>query len=149
VWSSRGDFVVRANGELGMVNLSYWRKAAMKQLKLCHIILVGALAMLALTASAQADSMAPPHGTPTTKLAPASQQQDVGPRKPVYAAKHHAAKRTAKAHKARHVRHNAVPSNQSESAYRAALRQCVEGLPAHRDGCLDDTIARFGRAWGE
>ena len=31
-----------------------------------------------------------------------------------------------------------------EPAYRAALRQCVEGPQARRDGCMDDAIARFG-----
>jgi hypothetical protein len=38
----------------------------------------------------------------------------------------------------------AMGASDREPAYRAALRQCVEGPQARRDGCIDDAIARFG-----
>jgi len=34
----------------------------------------------------------------------------------------------------------------SDSAYRAALRRCVEGPQGQRQSCLDDAIARFSRS---
>jgi hypothetical protein len=38
----------------------------------------------------------------------------------------------------------AMGASDRQPAYRAALRQCVEGPQARRDGCMDDAIARFG-----
>jgi hypothetical protein len=38
----------------------------------------------------------------------------------------------------------AMGASDREPAYRAALRRCVEGPQARRDGCMDDAIARFG-----
>jgi hypothetical protein len=38
----------------------------------------------------------------------------------------------------------AMGASDREPAYRAALRQCVEGPQARRDGCIDEAIARFG-----
>ena len=37
-------------------------------------------------------------------------------------------------------------ASSSETAYRLALRQCVEGPMGRRDSCLDDAIARYGRS---
>jgi hypothetical protein len=56
----------------------------------------------------------------------------------------------ATAHHASHAKHKHMaaesPGSTQEAAYRTALKQCVEGPVAHRDGCLDKTIAQFGRS---
>ncbi len=59
--------------------------------------------------------------------------------------KHH-----AMAHHETHAKHKHMATGPSvsnqEDAYRSALKGCVAGTPAQRDGCLDNTIARFGRS---
>jgi hypothetical protein len=56
---------------------------------------------------------------------------------------HHATKQ----HKAMHARPRSEPTvSGEESAYRTALRHCVEGQAAQRDRCLDDAISRYGRS---
>ena len=46
--------------------------------------------------------------------------------------------------------HKAMPEASNETsgdtAYRSALRSCVEGPAAQRDTCLDSAIARYGRS---
>jgi len=63
-----------------------------------------------------------------------------------------AAKKHHKHHASSHGSHAqqrsmgaASPMNTGQMGYQAALRQCVEGPAARRDGCLDDAIARYGR----
>ena len=58
--------------------------------------------------------------------------------------KHH-----VKAHDHKHAMHKsatAASTGKQETAYRAALRNCVAGPAAQRESCLDDSIARFGRS---
>ena len=58
--------------------------------------------------------------------------------------KHH-----VKAHHNEHARRQsttAASTGNQETAYRAALRNCVAGPAAQRDSCLDNSIARFGRS---
>lgn len=59
--------------------------------------------------------------------------------------KHH-----AMAHHETHAKHRHIGAGSAgsyqEEAYRNALKNCVAGAPSQRDGCLDDTIARFGRS---
>lgn len=38
------------------------------------------------------------------------------------------------------------PGSVQDTAYGNALRHCVEGQAGQRDSCLDNAIARFGRA---
>jgi len=57
--------------------------------------------------------------------------------------RHHAA-----SHNSSHTNHKHVASattgGDQETAYRAALKSCVEGPAAQRDNCLDDAIVRYG-----
>lgn len=56
----------------------------------------------------------------------------------------------ATAHHTSHAKHRHMaaesPGGTQETEYRTALKRCVEGPVAHRDGCLDSTIAQFGRS---
>ena len=54
------------------------------------------------------------------------------------------------AHHQAHAKHAHMAASSAigtqETAYRTALKNCVSGPTGQRDGCLDDTIARFGRS---
>lgn len=56
----------------------------------------------------------------------------------------------ATAHHKTHAKHKrmatASPASNQDTAYHAALKHCVAGPAGQRESCLDDTIARFGRA---
>jgi hypothetical protein len=56
----------------------------------------------------------------------------------------------ATAHHKTHAKHKqmatASPTSNQDTAYHAALKHCVAGPAGQRESCLDDTIARFGRA---
>jgi hypothetical protein len=108
------------------------------------------LSMLALSAASQTPSgsasqaavaagkTAAPAAT-TTAGAPKSGMAPAG------AAKGH----HAKVHHTSHAGHENTAMRSAgkagETAYRAALRHCVAGPAAQREGCLDSTIVRFGR----
>jgi hypothetical protein len=117
---------------------------------LTQSVLAIGMAVLALNAGAQT----------TVGNAPGSAAVTSTGQAPTSAAhkhhKHHKRDMNHKHHKHHHdVSHHdssrssgrtagAMGASDREPAYRAALRQCVEGPQARRDGCIDDAIARFG-----
>lgn len=108
------------------------------------LALAFALGTLAFAASAQ-QATTPPSGS-----APAAQSQPApaAASKSTMGAMKHGAKTHATAKKAHHASHkmSMSESNNADSAYRAALRQCVTGPTSQRDSCLDQAIERYGRA---
>jgi hypothetical protein len=59
--------------------------------------------------------------------------------------KHHATTHHQSNAKHKHIA-SASPASNHETAYDAALKQCVAGPAGQRENCLDGAIARFGRA---
>jgi hypothetical protein len=107
---------------------------------LTRTILAGCVLALALDASGQATS-ADAAQAPNTN-GNATSPKNASP-------KHH--QHHAASHKTPNgTQHNPMGSvssaSSSETAYRMALRHCVEGPMGRRDGCLDDAIARYGRS---
>lgn len=108
------------------------------------------LSLLALSVGGQTTSGNPsPAATSPTKTATASPTTSAATKAPAASAsttqKHHAT-----AHHHSKAQHNhmaaASPTENQETAYHAALKQCVAGPAGQRESCLDGAIARFGRA---
>jgi hypothetical protein len=66
------------------------------------------------------------------------------------ATKHKHSQHHSASHNSSHVHHKHTASapmgSDQETAYKAALRSCVEGPAGQRDNCLNGAIARFGRS---
>ena len=104
------------------------------------------LAVFAACAFAQAPAPAAGAPSPSTTAATATtsaQKAQPGTQKRAAAKTQHAKKQHNAMHTTRAKASNATPR---ESQYRTALRRCVEGVPARRDQCLNDAIARYGRS---
>jgi hypothetical protein len=113
-------------------------------LKPCQLALAFAFGVASLAAGAQQATTPPPASAPAAQSAPAAATGS----KATTGATKHAAKthRTAKKTHRTSRRTTMSESNNADSAYRAALRQCVTGPASQRDSCLDQAIARYGRA---
>ena len=101
------------------------------------------LTLIALSAGGQTTTGNTSSATPTASSPSVSGKSAVTPGSSTQ--KHHAA--THHQSKAKH-QHTAAasPVGNQETAYQAALKQCVAGPAAQRESCLDSAIARFGRA---
>jgi hypothetical protein len=107
---------------------------------LTRTILAGCVLALALDASGQAASAG-------EAQAPNTDGSATSPKNASH--KHH--QHHAASHKMSNgMQHKPMGSvssaSSSETAYRMALRQCVEGPMGRRDSCLNDAIARYGRS---
>jgi len=111
-------------------------------------ILGACIAMMAFAAQAQsygthaANTAPPPGQTATHSPSPSSSTGQT-------AAPAQNKQRAASRHESS-GQHKAVPEASNEmsgdTAYRSALRSCVQGPEGQRDSCLDGAIARFGRS---
>jgi hypothetical protein len=100
------------------------------------------LAALALAASGQTSSGNQTHATTdAAKTATGNAAVNSSSNPDQHHATAHHRSNTKQKHMAR-----ASPSDYRETAYSAALKQCVMGPTGQRDSCLDGAIARFGRA---
>ncbi len=116
------------------------------------ICFIAAGALLAASAHAQSPANPASPGA-STPAAPAANAPATSAQSGTAAAKQGAAhgKKHAMTHaKSHHAMHkqmtHATPAPDPDTAYRMALKQCVQGPPAQKDSCIDQTIARFGRA---
>ena len=116
--------------------------------KRCRLLAV-AIAGFALATSAQAASNAAPPSA-TTHAASAATKAGTKAATTAKSSKSKTAHKTAASHAARRTTRtrtaSAEPASGADTAYRAALRQCVTGPAAQRDSCIDDAIARYGHA---
>jgi len=118
---------------------SFSLEVSMMRFTRCQLGLAVALSALTLSVQAQQPANAAPSGT----SAQGSNAQAA------HADNAHATRKHAMAHHAK--RHGSQASanaeaSGSDSAYKAALRQCVTGPAAQRDSCLDQAISRYARA---
>ena len=116
--------------------------------KRCRLLAV-AIAGFALATSAQAASNAAPPSA-TTHAASAATKAGTKAATTAKSSKSKTAHKTAASHAARRTTRtrtaSAEPASGTDTAYRAALRQCVTGPAAQRDSFIDDAIARYGHA---
>lgn len=108
------------------------------------------LSLLALSVGGQTTVGSPlPGATASTKTATASPTTSAASKVPAASAsttqEHHAAAHHQSKAKHKHMA-AASPTESQETAYHAALKQCVAGPAGQRESCLDGAIARFGRA---
>jgi len=101
-----------------------------------------ALSALALAVHAQQPAATPPSGASTSAASSATSAQPAQA-KPKHAARKHSATHGAMHHHATMARGETAGA---DSAYRAALRDCVTGPASERDRCLDQAISRYGHA---
>ena len=109
-------------------------------MKRYQLALAFAFGTLALAPIAQAATNAP------SNAAPAAQSSSGATSKSATGTTKHTMRMHHGNKMARRTSPAMASENSADSAYRAALRQCVTGPAAQRDTCLDQAIARYGHA---
>lgn len=105
---------------------------------------VGAcLTLIALSAGGQTSTGNTSSATTTASTASAAGKSAAAPAGATQ--KHHATAHHQSKAKHKHMA-AASPAGNQETAYQAALKQCVAGPAGQRESCLDGAIARYGRA---
>lgn len=109
------------------------------------------LALLALSAAGQTTTSSSSHAATapsTTATAKTTTNAATGPATtaPASGAKKHHSTTHHQKHPKPQPMEAASAAGSQESAYRAALKNCVAGPAAQKERCLDDAIARHGRS---
>jgi hypothetical protein len=122
---------------------SYCLETIVKTRIVCSAAVGACLTLIALSAGGQTTTGNTSSATTTASTASAAGKSAVTPASSTQ--KHHATAHHQSKAKHKHMT-AASPAGNHETAYQAALKQCVTGPAGQRESCLDGAIARFGRA---